>query len=261
MKLPNFSLSEYAGILDKLDQAGYQFAVVSQMPFDSKKKTVYLRHDIDLHLTKVDEIARVEAEKNIRSTFYVSLTQPYNIFYFENQLILQSIQELGHEIGLHYDLETYPVDLNQARAHLEWEVSVLRTITGSPVHTISMHQPHTGQPDLFRMIDEFVHPHDPRFQEDILYVSDSCRAWRDESLMTCFGLNPPRRLLLTTHPELWLNGDIPDRISYLDQIVMIHGLNQQRDYYDRVVRRLWETYPGANQHDLRESKRGNPSPR
>jgi hypothetical protein len=130
----------------------------------------------------------------------VLLTQQYNILQPENQYILRKIIKLGHEIGLHYDLETYPIGSTESRARLNWESEFLGKVVGAPVQTIVMHQPHKGTADPFHMINEYVNPHDPRYQNELLYVSDSCRAWRDETLLSCFGPNPPRRLLLLTHP-------------------------------------------------------------
>jgi hypothetical protein len=115
-----------------------------------------------------------------------------------------------------------------------------------------MHLPHKGQPDPFQQLDEYTHPHDPRYQEGLLYVSDSCRAWRDESLLTCFGSSPPRRLLLTSHPELWLDGTIADRMMYLDRVLIENASRQCIDYFNQDVRHVWVNHPGPRLHDERE---------
>src|SRR5205823_7026515 len=111
-------------------------------------RSVYLRHDIDLHLPGVERMAEVEAVLGARSTYFVLLTQHYNPLYPENLAILRQIRDLGHEIGLHYDLTTYPQDDAGAREHLAWEARLLSSIVDAPVRCITMHQPYEGRDDV-----------------------------------------------------------------------------------------------------------------
>jgi hypothetical protein len=256
-QLPRFGLDDYEALLRSLKTAGYEFRPVTALASYSGGKVVYLRHDVDLHLALVEQMAEIEAKMGRAATYYVLLTSHYNVLYPENQSILHHLVELGHEIGLHYDMGTYPEDREQARAHLDWEVSVLSKVVGKPVRTICMHQPHQGHPDPFRELDEYIHPHDPRYQHNLLYISDSCRAWRDESLLTCFGPNPPWRVMLSIHPELWLDGSIADRFVYLNEVLLENGLRQSRRYFEETVRQVWERHPATKLHDARERKYSN----
>ena len=257
--LPTFDLQGYGALLDGLGDSGYAFHRVSDIGHDPTKYVVFLRHDVDLHIQGVEQMALVEAARGIPATYYVPLTLHFNPLYPVNQRILRQIRNLGHEIGLHYNMATYPVDPVLARAHLDWEVGVLSKVIGHRIRSICMHQPHQGEPDPFRGLDDYVHPHDPRYESSLLYISDSCRAWRDESLATCFGPNRPRRLLLNTHPELWLDGSLVDRMQYLDQVLMKNGVSQHRDYFDQEVRQVWVTHPAPKLHDDREGRKATTS--
>jgi len=251
----DFSLTTYSWLLKKLNDCDFCFRQISEInKVDEIQKIVYLRHDIDLHISMVKELAQLESALKISAIYYVPLTLHFNVLYPENRQTLRHLIELGHKIGLHYDLETYPGDYIKARKHLDLEVDILSQIVGQSVKTITMHAPYKGQPDPFRMIDEYVNPHDPRYQKDLLYVSDSCRAWRDESLLACFSSNPPRRLLLTIHPELWLDGTIEDRMTYLNEVLIEKGTCQHRNYFDKDVRKVWLTHPAPRLHDEREKK-------
>lgn len=254
-RLPSFDLNAYSNLLVRLSESGYTCVKTSALRELRTDLVVYLRHDVDLHLSLVLEMAYLEARLGIQSSYYVPLTLHFNLLYPPNQKILKEIVSLGHEIGLHYDLQTYPLEPDQARAHLDWEIDILSQIVGVSICTITMHQPHTGKPDPFRMLDKYIHPHDPRYQDGLMYVSDSCRAWRDENLLECFGPTPPRRLLLTTHPELWLNGTIIDRMIYLDKVLIGNALQQHQEYFDKTVRQVWLNYPATHQHDEREQRR------
>ena len=219
------------------------------------KRLAYIRHDVDLHLSLISKMANLEKSLGIRATYFVPLTLHFNPLYPPNHHILKQLYKLGHEVGLHYDLETYPEDFIQAREHLNWEVGILQNLTGQVVRSICMHQPHKGKSDLFCELDTYVHPSDPRYQKDLLYVSDSCRAWRDENLLRCFGPEAPRRLLLTIHPELWLDGSVVDRMEYLDDVLMVHGVRQHSEYFKQNVRQVWLTHPAPMMHNEREYRR------
>ena len=252
--LPAFDLGTYSQLLDDLHRTGYTFDPLISLRHDSGRRVVYLRHDIDFHLSGALRMAEIESERKISATYFVLLTQHYNPMSAYNRRILQQLGDLGQEIGLHYDLSTYPQDPVAARRHLDWEVSVLSVVTGKMVRTISMHEPFLGVPDPFRQLEEYVHPHDERFQKDLLYVSDSCRAWRDEKLLTCFSFDSPRRVQILTHPELWLDGSYRDRLKYLECVVTPNVFSETRSFLENNARHIWSTHPGSILHDARERK-------
>lgn len=254
-ELPNFGLESYANLMMALCELGYDFRLVSMMAHLIDRPSIYLRHDIDLHIAAVVPMAELEASQGLAATYYVPLTLHFNPLYPENRSVIRRLRELGHDIGLHYDLETYPTDPEEARRHLDWEIGILEAISGGPVRTLCMHQPFKGQSDPFRQLDEYVNPHDPRSQGGLLYVSDSCRAWRDEGLLRCFAPDRPHRVLINTHPELWLDGSVADRLAYLASVLTTAGTLQHREYFENSVRSVWLTHPGPKLHDEREAHR------
>jgi hypothetical protein len=237
--MPRFGLSEYTILLRDLSTAGYRFgAIAATTTNEPPGRVVFLRHDVDLHLRSVESLAELEARCGVSATYYVPLTLHFNPLYPENRRILHAIRDCGHAIGLHYDLGTYPTEPDAARRHLDWEADILGAIVERPIRTICLHNPHKGQPDPFRELSKYTNPDSSSFRQDCLYVSDSCRAWRDESLLRCFGDAPPRRVLLNTHPELWLDGSISDRMEYLEKVLRQSGVRQHLDYFD-YVRQVW----------------------
>ena len=147
-RLPSFSLDSFGELIVALRDAGYVFRLISSMQEDAlEAKVAYLRHDIDLHLNGVEALARLEAESDVAATYFVPLTLHFNPLCPANRRVLDAILEAGHEIGLHYDLETYPRARDAARDHLDWEASLLGALTGRPVRTICLHNPHKGEPD------------------------------------------------------------------------------------------------------------------
>lgn len=250
--MPEFSLESYGAVLDRLARAGYCLRPASEIAESTNDPTVYLRHDVDLHLARVDEFAAIEADAGARASYYVPLTQQFNVVNPDNATVLARVVALGHDLGLHYDLECYPTDRGAAAARLEWEVGVLEHVSGCRVRTICMHNPHRGHADWFRTGTPWTNPHDSAYSAGLLYVSDSCRAWRDQSLLSCFGSDPPRRVLLNTHPELWFEGSIRDRKAYLEAVVIPTIVGPQERWLRTAVRDAWERHAGARAHDGRE---------
>lgn len=250
--LPRFDISDYADFLQALRDAGWSFGLVRDMATDPRSHLAFMRHDVDFHLTGIEAIAEAEADHGVRSTWYVLLTGPYNPMSGPSGRVLRRLVDLGHDIGLHYDLSIYPTDPAEAEERLHWAAGTLATLVGEPVRTICMHQPGLGGTDPFLELEPYVHPHGPHFQSEMLYVSDSCRAWRDHSILSALGADAPQRLLLNTHAELWLDGSISDRLEYLERVVRRNIADEQLSYVDHEVRPLWQTHPGGLQHDCRE---------
>ncbi len=261
--LPDFTLDAYGGLLDALAASGYTAAPVTAMADAAMAgaaadvaagPTVYLRHDVDFSLARLPEMAAVEAARGVRATYYVALTQPYNPFSAAGRAVVRALAEAGHEIGLHYDLTAYPERPDARRGHLAWELDALARVAGAPVRTLCMHQPFLGTPDPFRSLGGLVHPHDPRLQAGVVYVSDSCRAWRDETLLTAFGPGRPPRLLLNTHPELWLGRPGTRRMDDLPRILG-DATAEHRTYFEHEVAGVWTTHDAPRRHDAREAAR------
>lgn len=259
-RLPAFFLDGYRSLLAALKQRGAEFHLISELPrLTAASGVVCLRHDIDCHPAAALEMAELEAGEGVASTWYVLLTAHYNPRSRVCRSALQRLTGLGHEIGLHYDLSTYPDAPEAAAARLRAEANDLADITGAPVTTISCHQPHKGLPDSFRTGSGFVHCHDPGLTGDLLYVSDSCRAWRDDSLLRWLhGSADPssRGLQLLTHPELWCAGEISDRMRYCDEVLLPLMAAEVMEAAAAEIREVWRTHEGARRHDEREQGAG-----
>lgn len=254
-RLPDFSLADYRALLRAFKDRGCRFEILSDLPLlTAARNFVCLRHDVDCHPSGVLDMAALEAEEGVRATYYILVAGPYNPRSPACAAVPGNLKALGHEIGLHYDLRTWPVDPLAAVKHLRREITILGDITGAEVRTISCHQPHMGLPDPFLTCDDFVHCHDPGMTHDMLYVSDSCRAWRDENLLTWLHAVPgeaPRGLQFLTHPELWLAGHIHDRMEYLETVLTPLIVREAQQFAGEEMCALWSTHEGARLHDAR----------
>ena len=257
--MPLFSLGAYQNLLAGLRENGYPLLPVSSMPDSLGQRAIFLRHDIDFSIECALPMAELEASMGVKASYYILLNGPYSM-HSENQQHLKHVVQLGHEIGLHYDMRDYPDSPSEQRSQLEREIRQLSVFCDAPVCTITMHEPHRGHGDPF-LEEQWVHPHQPSWFNTVDYVSDSCRGWRDENLRQFFQPEGPERLLLLTHPELWLDGTIEDRMTYLNHVLIPRMPSESLAYFEQEVPSIWNNHVGAIAHDLSCLLYTSPSPR
>ncbi|MFY0698451.1 MAG: hypothetical protein JXR11_11405 [Balneola sp.] len=167
-----YTIIDYNNLLQCLLNNEYEFIL-----FPTRNKKVYpqnkiiLRHDIDFSLIAAKEIATQNYLLGIKSTFFLYLNSTfYNITHKDDIKIINKIIELGHDIALHYDSNSY---LNPTV-----ELKILKEIFPTcRVDIISLHRPSTYL-DKVKNINESLPPsiittYDSRFIKEINYVSDS----------------------------------------------------------------------------------------
>lgn len=111
-----YTWSQYRELLSKLKEDKFIVMPINEMryTFIKSKVVVGLRHDIDFNPFKALEMAKIEKENDIRSTYFILATSEYyghfGIFGFmRNKGMGQLYKELynyGDEIGIHNDLLT-----------------------------------------------------------------------------------------------------------------------------------------------------------
>jgi hypothetical protein len=173
-----------------------------------------LRHDVDYSPAAALRLAEAEASRGISASYFLLTgTLYYNLLAPEHAHVARRLAELGHEVGLHYDVNFF-----QAFPRGEWgrllrtQAQLLGELAGAPVVSIAMHQPALNGGDPFGQDSGFINAYDPAFVRETLYVSDSCRAWRDQGWSMLESGVIPKRLQLALHPINWSPQD-RDRVS------------------------------------------------
>lgn len=169
-----------------------------------------LRHDVDYSPAAALRLAKQESERGIRATYFLLTgTSYYNLLAPEHAHVASTLVALGHEVGLHYDVRSFaPFPRNDWPRLLHAHATLLGELAGQRVTSIAMHQPALHGSDPFRNEDHgFVNAYDDRFTRDATYVSDSCRAWRNDGWSMIASGNFPPRLHLCLHPINWAEAD------------------------------------------------------
>lgn len=195
-----FTYDWYRDFLRRLSAEGYEFRSFDDQLSD---RDVVLRHDVDLSLDAAVEMAQIEADAGVESTYCVLLTSPlYNPLEGEYRETLAEIASLGHEVIPHVSTHAYweggeIPDAEAIERRVAEEQSVLETAV-SVGETVSFHRPPSWVLD--RGFEGFQNAYAPEFFSDIGYVADSNQRWREDP---SFIDNLPETLQLLTHPGLW----------------------------------------------------------
>jgi hypothetical protein len=261
-----FTFGAYADLLVACRHAGYEFLTVREyLSADAgelPERFVILRHDVDRKPENARDMAQLEADHGAASTYYFrTIPKTFRPAYIE------TIEELGHEVGYHYeDLDRADGDARRARKLFGAELAKLRTV--ATVDTVCMHgnplTPHDNREmwngsagDGFEAFDLLGEAYLSMDFTDVAYFSDTGRTWRDGALKVKDhtmgeGENPAEvgttrelvqllesgrlpRVCLLVHPNRWAR-TYPERVgeSVKDVTVNVgkHALNVVRGLQD-----------------------------
>ncbi len=177
----DFSLEHYREILRAAGEGGYRFAFFGSPPSEGD---LFLRHDVDLSLEAALEMAELEADEGVATT-YLLMTRSvfYNLASHEGERAIARLRELGHQVGLH-------------AVHPEVELDA----RFDPI--VAWHNPEPAF--MTAPIDGVVNVMEQTHFDPATYRSDSNHRWRsgcphDELRAGAFPW-----LQLLVHPEIWV---------------------------------------------------------
>lgn len=202
--LENFSSNDYQTLLDTLIREGYHFNFFDDfLKQDLQEPSIILRHDVDTSLDYALQMAVIEAEHNIFSTYFVMLRSPlYNLWSRANARMLDEIQNLGHKIALHFDYTYAETNNIPVAEQLLMEAETLSRLTQAPVTSFSLHQPtKTALQNTFENCS-LINTYDKLVSSRYEYISDSNMDWRGKNIFD-FIYNK-KDIQLLTHPMWWL---------------------------------------------------------
>ncbi len=133
-----FSYDTYIKILHKYKYEFCDFADVEGM-----KSYVLLRHDVEFSPVRALEIAKIENNENIVSSFLFQVrSNAYNVLSTINRNIINEIIRLGHKVGLHfYVTHLEENDWESLRMELTKQAEILNFAINKKIDRFSYHRP------------------------------------------------------------------------------------------------------------------------
>ncbi len=196
-----FNKKSYINLIKSFIKLGYEIK-----DFDSvipTRRHLILRHDIDMSINAARDLAFLEKENSMKSTYFVLMNSEfYNVFAPDSIKLLNEIKSYGHKIGLHFDASVY--SQNTWKNNIKRELSSLKNIIGECTNIISFHRPTKGLFDLKKKIGGISHTYESRFVSDMGYISDSRGGWHYGHPLSHPSIIKGAAIQLLTHPIWWI---------------------------------------------------------
>lgn len=223
-----FTYKAYKKLIVNLNEKGYKSCFYDEVDFF--EKTVILRHDIDFSPKKALEIAKIEYELGVKSTFFVLLSSEfYNIFSKSVSKALNEIVDMGHQVGLHFDEKRYnKASIEDITKKIYSELNILKMALNRSNDVISMHRPSKLILNKDIKFEGAINSYSKKFFTDIKYVSDSRMSWK-EDVFEVIESEKYKKIHILTHP-FWYSNEAETTKDKLCSFI-----NQAREYRYNLI--------------------------
>ena len=203
-----FSYNEYRNLISLVKEylPIMDFAEVT----DETKKFCVLRHDIEFSIDRAYELAKIESELGVVSTYTVQVrNNTYNALSEKNIELIQKIKDLGHHIGLHQNPPL--MEIEKLGNYIITDIHLLEHFYGFEIDRFAFHRPkkeflasYINLKDKINCYGKnFFHYFDEKPDKlDVLYLADSNHEWKYGYPLE-FDFSKINKLQLLTHPFSW----------------------------------------------------------
>ena len=184
-----FKYNDYIKFMNHMKNAG-KIVPLGEWDFSN---AIILRHDVDFDIEAAYQLALIEFECEIRSTYFILTTcYTYNPCAAMNRERLIRMADMGFEIGLHFDPTIYgDICTKMLKNYVNKEADILSSIIQKPVKSISLHNPSVH--NQYPIFEGYCNAYSNRIFSDSCYLSDSRMEFR--------GMNPYEFVQkVTKHP-------------------------------------------------------------
>ncbi|HCT63589.1 MAG TPA: hypothetical protein DIC19_05765 [Erysipelotrichaceae bacterium] len=194
-----FTYTGYRHLIELARLKGYLFSFYQEV--EQYDKSIILRHDVDFSPIKALEMAKIEHELGVKSTYFILLaTEFYNVFSVKTSEIFTEILSLGHQIGLHYDEQKYQTTSREVvKQVITKEVRILEEALKIKIDVVSMHRPSEFVLNASIELDDLINAYGNKYLREMKYVSDSRMYWR-ENIIEIIEKCEHKKIHLVTHP-------------------------------------------------------------
>lgn len=238
MKMKNYHFDDFTEnkYRDIVRQASltWKFLMFADFLANYDRKCLW-RHDIDYSVHRALQLAKIEAEVGVRSTYFVLLhSEFYNLFEYDIVYHVKEILEMGHKIGLHFEASFYGKQMSHEQLiyWMHFERKILEQVFSAEVDVFSWHNPDQqslGDLLIAGELAGMLNTYGAQISESYSYISDSNGYWRYRRLPEVVASGADRNLHVLTHPEWWT----PDVLSPGERIqrcISGRAASQQRNY-------------------------------
>lgn len=206
----DFTLDNYSRLLS-IARDNYEFCFFNE---SYKSKSVLLRHDLEFSIPIAVRMAEIEAEQGIKSTYFIQLhSEFYNLLERRSFEGIKKIQELGHQLGLHFDSRFWNItDESQLDKAIEFDKDILEKYFDTELKAFSFHN--NTDFTLSCRNEKYgglLNVYSDYFRENYGYTADSLGYWRFERMEDRLLEAKDEALQLLFHDGMWQDEVLPPR--------------------------------------------------
>lgn len=229
-----FSPRGYLDLIQELRERGYEFRFFG--PIDQRSPTCLLRHDVDVSLTRAIALAALEAKIGVAATYFVLVrTEAYNVLSRQGVEALNTITDLGHHIGVHFDPSLYDHDSDLELANaIRKECDIFKFAVGTQPDAVSFHRPAPSLLGKKLPVIRVPHTYDPVFFEEIGYCSDSRGAWHHGHPLQHDAVRQRLAFQLLTHPVWWVGASERTVLDCVEGVIAERADEHRQAYSEEI---------------------------
>ena len=247
----DFSYDFYKRIIDTVKSIG---SIVSMFEYDntSDAEGIFFiwRHDVDVSLDYALAMAKLEAKLDISATYMIIPDSPlYKITDRRNQKIIRQIEDMGHEIALHFDIDSVGLknynNIQNINTAIYRDLNKINQISSKAVTSISFHRP--IQQFLYgnKYICDCLNAYSSELME--FYISDSKGSWRAGNPLEIIFMKDFKVGQILTHPIWWSDIHIPP-IQKLNHLLLEKSKILPVIEFNEYKKNINKNLPGVTQN-------------
>ena len=240
-----FSYNEYINII-KLVNSHLPILDFSDITEKTDKFCV-LRHDIEFSVDRAYELAKIEKDLGVVSTYTVQLrNNTYNALSEKNIDLIKKIKGLGHHIGLHQNPPF--MELDKLGGYILTDMNILEHFYGFEIDRFAFHRPKKEYLKSYLLLDDKINCYDKKFfhyfekkpnKLNVTYLSDSNHNWKFGYPLD-YDFSKVNKLQLLTHPYSWTFDGHDNYGNYLSLIrerknELINSMNTETSTFPKEL--------------------------
>ena len=235
-RFSDFTFDNYRRLIRLAKARGFQF-ILHKDPFDVDRKDIIWRHDVEFSPTIALKLAEIEHEEGVKATYFWQVHADYYntaSYYFID--ILQSIHELGHHIGLHFDSHFWNIQsVDELDYYIRLDTDYLEKVMNrfeinTKLDTFSFHN---TNPFILGCKEytygDLINVYSSYFKEHYDYCADSTGIWRFERLEDRLKDPAVQHLQVLTHDGMWSEKAISPHLRIMSCIQS--DADRKKTYY------------------------------
>jgi hypothetical protein len=217
-----FSHKEYISILKDIKN-NYNVLDYTDVSENTESFAI-IRHDIEFSPYRALNLAKIDHDLGIKSSFFVQLRNNcYNALSKENLDIMNEILSLGHSVGAHINTSNLAYVSRSLREFILQDILTLEEYTGVKIDRFSFHRPTKKQLEKPIKIPNIINAYDDLYFHyfegekpinlNILYLADSNHQWKwGKPTLNNFANH--KKLHINFHPFSWTKNGYTNLVNF-----------------------------------------------